>query len=106
MLVLLLQFIAIAIISSYFSSLTAKKELANTLTNFADIDYQINRLIIRNKADTENVKSLTKMYLTAKKYDILTDDYFKFVNFYYLLMNRTYLAESDKEEVNVDTSHN
>jgi len=91
LLVLLLQIVAIAIMSSYFSALKAKKELANTLTNFADIDYQINNLLLEGEVDDDAIMRLKTLYLTAKKYDVTIDDYFKFVNFYYLLMNRTYL---------------
>lgn len=92
-LVVILQFISIMILSSYYSGLTASRQLANTLTNYADINYQINYLIINKKEDEQQYSRLKRMYLTAKPYDILIDDSIQFLQFYYLIMNRTFMAE-------------
>lgn len=89
--VLIIQLFLIAVLSSYFSSILAKKELTNTLTNYANINDRINALIIKGNIDENIVSELQNSYLTAKKYDVFIDDYFKFVNFYFLRMNRTYL---------------
>lgn len=89
--VLVLQFTFTIISSSYFSSLSVKKELTNALTNFADIDYQINDLILSKDVKEERIVKLKALYLAAKQYDVLVDDSLKFVNFYSLSMNSVYL---------------
>lgn len=89
--VLVLQFTFTIISSSYFSSLSVKKELTNALTNFANLDYLINDIILRKDINEEQVKKLKELYLTAKQYDVLVDDSLKFVNFYFLSMNNVYL---------------
>lgn len=89
--VLVLQLIFTIISSSYFSSLYVKKELTNTLTYFANIDYQINDLILRKYINEDQLEKLKTKYLTAKQYDVLVDDSLKFVNFYVLSMNDVYL---------------
>ena len=43
------------------------------------------------EVEDDAVMRLETLYLTAKKYDVLINDYFKFVNYYYLHMNRTYM---------------
>ena len=87
------------ILSSYYSSQTASRQLTNSLTNYADINYQINHLILYNKVDEEKYKKLRRMYLTAKPYDLLIDDSMQFIQFYYLIMNRTYVnAIGETEE--------
>lgn len=95
--VVILQFISIMIISSYYSSQTASKQLTNTLTNYADINYQINHLLMYDKADEVSYKKLRRLYLTAKPYDLLIDDSMQFIQFYYLLMNRTYVNALGEE---------
>jgi len=95
-LVLVLQFITIILIASYFSSLSAKRELTNSLTNFADINYQINDAILSKEANQDTYDKLKTLYLTAKQYDLLIDDSLKYVNFYYLLMQRVHLKRKQK----------
>ncbi len=89
--VLILQITLIIISGSYFSSLSVKKELTNTLTNFANLDYLINDFILRKDINEEQVKKTKELYLTAKQYDVLVNDSLKFVNFYFLSMNDVYL---------------
>jgi hypothetical protein len=91
-LVLVLQSMVVVIFTSYFSTLLVKKELTNSITNFSDLNYQINDLLLnREEINKDIVQKLKKLYLTAKQYDVLVDDSFKFVNIYYLLMHRVYL---------------
>ncbi|MGB8218477.1 MAG: hypothetical protein WCE94_14365 [Candidatus Methanoperedens sp.] len=87
--VLFLQFMFMAVSASYFSSLSVKKELNNTLTNFANLDYLINDFILSKNINEEKVKKLKELYLTAKQYDVLVDS-LKFVNLYYISMNNVY----------------
>lgn len=97
--VVIVQFISIMILSSYYSSQTASKQLTNSLTNYADINYQINHLMLYNKVDETKYKKLRRLYLTAKPYDLLIDDSMQFIQFYYLIMNRTYVnAIGETEE--------
>lgn len=91
-LVVMLQFSLIIILSGYYSSITALSQLANTLTNYADINYQLNKLLLDRKVDEIKLNQLKKLYLTAKPYDLLIDNSMQFVQFYYLLMNKTYLS--------------
>lgn len=92
-LILILQVIVLAMFASYFSSLSVKKELTNTLTNFANIDYQINSLIMSGVVKRQAVEELKNLYLAAKPYDLVVDDYFKFVNYYILAMHKVYLTK-------------
>lgn len=89
--VLVLQLTFTIISSSYFSSVSVKKELTNTLTNFANLDYLLNDFILRKDINEDQVEKLKTKYLTAKQYDVLVDDSLKFVNFYFLSMNEVYL---------------
>jgi len=91
---IIVQAITIGVVASYISSLSARKELTNTLTNFADIDNQISELLLNKKIRVKTVKSLRKMFLTAKRYDLVVDNTFKFVNFYYLKVNRVYIKNT------------
>lgn len=90
-LVLILQFIVLVMFASYFSSQSAKRELSNTITNFADINYQINDALLSDEIQSENIERLKKLYLTAKQYDLFVDDSFKFVHIYSLIVHRVHL---------------
>lgn len=93
LIILFLQLAVIIFFASYYSSLSAKRELTNAITNFSDINYQINDLILSKDIKEDIVEKLKTLYLTAKQYDILVDDSLKFVNYYYLLMHRVYLKK-------------
>ena len=101
--VLVLQFSSIMILSSYFSSLTASRQLSNTLTNYADINYQISHLLLYKKEDAQKYIQLRRLYFTAKPYDLLIDDSMQYIHFYYLIINRTYLNEIGETNKNFDT---
>jgi len=58
------------------------------------IDNQISELLLNKKIRVKTVKSLRKMFLTAKRYDLVVDNTFKFVNFYYLKVNRVYIKNT------------
>lgn len=88
---LALQFIIIAVLSSYFSSLSAKAEFTNTLTNLENVDAEISSLILRGDIATEDVERVKDLYLDAKQYDLRIDEYFKVVPFYFLEMRKAYL---------------
>jgi len=89
--VLALQSMVVAIFTSYFSTLSVKKELANSIANFSDLNYQINDLLLnKEEINDDIVQKLKKLYLTAKQYDVLVVDSFKFVNIYFLTMHRVY----------------
>lgn len=90
-LVLILQLSVIIMFGSYFSSLSAKRELSNTITNFADINYQINDAILSENITANEIERLKKMYLTAKQYELYIDSSLKFVHFYSLMMHRVYI---------------
>ncbi len=47
-LVVLLQFVSIMLILNYYSSMTANKFLTNSLTDYADLNYQINHILLSN----------------------------------------------------------
>jgi hypothetical protein len=76
--------------ASYFSAISAKKELVNTITNFADLNYIINSMIIKNDINPNEFENLKRLYLSAKQFDLLIDDSFKFVIFYMLTIHRVY----------------
>ena len=88
---LALQFIVMAVLSSYFSSLSAKAEFTNTLTNLENVYVEINRLILSDNITKEDMQRVKTLYLDAKQYDLRIDESFKFVPYYFLAMKRTYL---------------
>ncbi len=91
--ILIVQLFVIMVLSSYFSGMTVKRELSNAMTNFSDINYQINNILLKGECAEQDVKNLKRLYQTAKHFDLLIDDSFKFVNIYYLIMNRVYIKE-------------
>ncbi len=88
--VVISQFVSIIIISSYYSKLTVSKQLSNAMTNYADINYQINYLLLYKKADEQKLKQLKRLYLLAKPFEIEIDNSMQFIQFYALIINRTF----------------
>ena len=75
----------------------------NSLTNFADINYQISYALLSDKIDSLNFERLKNMYLTAKQYDLKIDNSFKFINLYMLIMHRVYIRAIPEVEKIKDT---
>lgn len=88
--ILVFQLFIIIISVSHFSSLSVKKELINTLRNYADINIQIDNLILHKEIKKEYVEYLKNLYLTAKQYDVLVIS-LKFDNLYILFINQVFL---------------
>lgn len=98
-LVVILQIFILMVLSSYFSGLNVKRELANSLTHFADLNHRINMFILKDECTEEDIKILKKLYATAKPFDYMVDDSFKFINIYYLTINQVYINSiSSKNE--------
>ncbi len=96
-LIILLQYVSILLMVSYYSSQTALKELTNTLTNYSDIMYQINFLLLYKKFNEINLNKLKHLYFIAKPYELFVEDYMQFIPIYYLIINRThYIALTDE----------
>ena len=89
--ILVFQLLIIIISASHFSSLSVKKELINTLRNYADINIQIDNLILHKEIKKEYVENLKNLYLTAKQYDVLVIS-LKFDNLYILFINQVFLS--------------
>jgi len=92
-LVAFLQLITIAMFCSYFSSLSARKELVNTLTNMADIDYQISMLNLSKDVKAESVMELTKSFMSAKKYELSVNNMLLFFPFYELAISKAHVKQ-------------
>jgi hypothetical protein len=92
-LVFLLQLVTLAVFSSYFSSLSARKELTNTLTNLASIDRQISGLILGKNIKDESVLELKNLFFTAKQYELVISNYFLFFPYYFLAMSKEHLRQ-------------
>lgn len=88
LLIFILQFIALIIIARYFNALSVKKELANSLTNYADIHSFITYYLLSEDYEQKDVEQLKHLFFTAKRYDIAVDNSFKLINFYILLPHR------------------
>ena len=78
---------------SYFSSLSARKELVNTLTNMADIDYQISMLNLSKDVKAESVMELTKSFMSAKKYEFTVNNMLLFFPFYELAISKAHVKQ-------------
>jgi len=98
LLVLVIQWVTLTILASYFSSISAKKELSNAVTNFASIDYQLSHLLVSGEVNETALAALKRLYLTAKKYELVVEDTFKFINFYSLRYTQVYLMTLKEEE--------
>lgn len=92
-LVFLLQLVTLAVFSSYFSSLSARKELTNTLTNLASIDYQISGLLLGKNIKDESVLELKSLFFAAKRYDLVISDYLLFFPYYFLAMSKEHIRQ-------------
>lgn len=92
-LLLLLQLVTLAVSSSYFSSLSARKELTNTLTNLASIDYQISGLLLGKNIKDESVLELKSLFFAAKRYELVISDYFLFFPYYFLAMSKEHIRQ-------------
>jgi hypothetical protein len=92
-LVFFFQLVTVAMFSSYFSSLSARKELTNTLTNLASIDYQISGLILDKNIKEEAVLELKNLFLTAKRYELVISNYLLFFPYYFLAMSKEHIRQ-------------
>lgn len=92
-LVFLLQLVTLAVFSSYFSSLSARKELTNTLTNLASIDHQISGLLLGKNIKDESVLELKNLFFAAKRYELVISNYFLFFPYYFLAMSKEHLRQ-------------
>ena len=91
-LVVFLQFLLIAVSGSFFSALSVKKELNNTITNLATITDQISGLLLTKTVTKEKIEKLKQQYNSAKIYDLKVVD-FKLLNYYSLEMRKVYLEK-------------
>jgi len=90
LIVIIIQFLMIIAFSCYFSSISLKSELTNTLTNFSIIDNLINEHLLKKNIDETAYKDLLKLFYQAKRFEFSVDNTFIFVNFYYLLINKVF----------------
>jgi len=104
--VALFQFMLILLFSNYFSALTVKKELSNTITNYADINYLINDLILNKKCNRQELENLKHLYFTAKPYDYVVTSLFKYIQFYFLIPNRVYLKHISSKKQRIGNAKN
>jgi hypothetical protein len=90
-LVFLLQLLTLAVFSSYFSSLSARRELTNTLTNLASIDHQISGLLLSKNISDESVLELKNLFFAAKLYELVVSDDFLLFPYYFLAMSKEHV---------------
>ena len=100
-LVLLLQIVALIMIARYFNALTVRKELTNTLTNYADIHSFISYYLISGDHEPQDIERLKHLFLTAKRFDVAVDNSFKLINFYTLIPHRVSQKEISHYEENI-----
>jgi hypothetical protein len=99
-LVTVFQVIIILLLTSYFSALSAKKELSNSITNFAILNSLVNYFIIRKITSDEKVEKIKKSFFSAKLYDIKVDDSLLFIYVYQLIPNQMNVQEIISESEN------
>jgi hypothetical protein len=92
-LVFFFQLVTLAVFSSYFSSLSARKELTNTLTNLASIDYQISGLLLGKDIKGESVLELKNLFFAAKRYELVISNYLVFFPYYFLAMSKEHIRQ-------------
>jgi hypothetical protein len=92
-LVFFFQLVTLAVFSSYFSSLSARRELTNTLTNLASIDYQISGLLLGKDTKDESVLELKNLFLAAKRYELVISNYLLFFPYYFLAMSKEHVRQ-------------
>jgi len=65
--------------------------------NLDKVNSEINRIILSGTINEEQIEIAENAYLYAKQYDLRIDEYFKFVPYYFLAMNRTYLLRLQEQ---------
>ena len=93
LLIFILQCFMVLLFANSFSANTVRKELTTTITNYADINYLISMAQIQKHYTTKEYQRLQTLYQSAKPYDFIIQDTFKFINYYMLVPNRFHLNE-------------
>jgi hypothetical protein len=98
-----LQLVTVALTASYFSSIGAKKEITNALTNLSRINRRIAQMNIEENSDLGSITQLEYDFVNAKRYDFIVDNSFHFCPFYMLVADQVYYAGlQDKVEPKKD----
>jgi hypothetical protein len=92
-LIFVLQCFMILLFANSFSANTVRKELTTTITTYADINYLLSMAQLQKHYTTTEYERLQTLYQSAKPYDFIVKDTFKFINYYLLTPNRFYLKE-------------
>ena len=95
--VLLFTVIALIIsvlLQKHFSTQDAKRELSTTVENLSLINDQINRLRLNKNFKTGEYEKLKKLFLTARKYDIILVNPLKIVQTYHFHINKEYFENT------------
>jgi len=95
-LVLAFQVIAIFLAAGYFSALSVKKELINSISQYARLNQIISYFIVKKNASKEDIIKLQNLYLLIKRYDMIIDELFQFVFFYVLQPQPAFLETFDE----------
>lgn len=104
-LVVILQFITILLISSYYNKLFVIKFLSNVITCYSDINNQIRMFLLKESYDEKIFYLLQNSYLSAKSYDVLIDDSNLFIQQPFFIINRTcFISLGDVVDENKDES--
>lgn len=93
LLVFILQSFIIVLFSNSFSANTVLRKLSETITTFADLNYLLSMAQIQNHYTSAEYQRLQTLYESAKPYDFVVKDAFKFINFYMIVPNRFTLKE-------------
>jgi len=95
-LVLAFQVIAVFLAAGYFSALSVKKELINSISQYARLNQIISYFIVKKNSSKEDIISLQNSYLLIKRYDMIIDESFQFVFFYVLQPQPAFLKTFDE----------
>jgi hypothetical protein len=98
-LIVIMQSCMIILFSNSFSANTVRKELSNTITTYADINFLLSMAEINEHYTFAEYQHLYSLYQTAKPFDFSIKDTFKFINYYMLVPNRYYLKEILKQTI-------
>ena len=100
----LMQGFMIVLFTNSFSVNTVRKELTTTITNYADLSDLISMAQIQSHFTTAEYDRMQRLYQSAKPYDFIVQDTFKFMNYYMLVPNRFHLKELLKNPREQQTS--
>lgn len=95
-LVIAFQIIALFLAAGYFSALSVKRELINSISQYARLNQIISYFIIKKNAPSDEIIHLQNSYLLIKRYDMIIDDSLQFVFLYVLQPQPVFFKTSDE----------